>query len=145
MGSSFEQPSNEWKRSRKPQIRSPTTFEVAWKKNLDLNYKCFVGKKLKFEEKSQMTSDFLWILQVQNIFFSDQLENPRQLNITEIFNGESVQIERGEDENFVLCFQNLKNETLSLVVVDTDGNIKIAPRKYSSWKSNELYIGLQVV
>ena len=71
-----------------------------------------------------MTSDFLGILQVQNTFFSNQLENPRQLNITEIFNGKSVQIERGEDENFVLCFQNLKNEALSLVVVDTDGNVK---------------------
>ncbi len=94
------------------------------RKALDLNYKCFGAKKLKFEENSQMTSDFLGILQVQNTFFSNQLENPRQLNITEIFNGESVQIERGEDENFVLCFQNLKNETLSLVVVDTDGNIK---------------------
>ena len=33
-------------------------------------------------------------------------ENPRQLNIMEIFNGESIQIERGKDENFVLCFQN---------------------------------------
>ena len=94
------------------------------RKALDLNYKCFGAKKLKFEENSQMTSDFLGILQVQNTFFSNQLENPRQLNITEIFNGKSVQIERVEDENFVLCFQNLKNEALSLVVVDTDGNIK---------------------
>ncbi len=70
-----------------------------------------------------MTSDFLGILQVQNTFFSNQLENPRQLNITEIFNGKSVQIERVEDENFVLCFQNLKNEALSLVVKWRQENI----------------------
>jgi hypothetical protein len=106
------------------------------RKAIDLNYKCFGAKKLKFEENSQMTSDFLGILQVQNIFFSDQLENPRQLNIIEIFNGESVQIERDVDENFALCFHNLKNETLSLVVVDTDGNIK--------WKQENILLENQM-
>lgn len=111
----------------------------------DLNCGWFGAKALKFDQNTNMTSNFIGKLKFQNIFFSDQLKNLRQLNIMDIFNDESLEIERTEEDNFVFCFYNSTKENLSLAIITKEGviqceNSNILPeRKTVSIKEYRLF------
>jgi hypothetical protein len=111
----------------------------------DLNCGWFGAKALKFDQNTNMTSNFIGKLKFQNIFFSDQLKNLRQLNLMEIFNDESLEIERTEEDHFLFCFYNSTKENLSLAIITKEGVIQcensniLSERKTVSIKEYRLF------